>query len=238
MSVRLTTLVFALAALGLQTTGCNRLPGKPLPGDVVLEPEKVTDFAVLFGQNCAGCHGVNGQGNGALALANPVYLAIASDDVMRAATAQGVRGSLMPPFAKSAGGPLTDAQVEIIVTGMRSRWAKPDALQGATPPPYATTTVGDPERGAAVFAAACVSCHSAAGKGGDKIGSIVDGSFLALVSNQNLRTTVIAGRPDLKHPDWRHGVADQPLTPEQVTDVVSWLVSQRPVNPGQPYPTK
>jgi cytochrome c oxidase cbb3-type subunit 3/ubiquinol-cytochrome c reductase cytochrome c subunit len=63
----------------------------------------------------------------------------------------------------------------------------------------------------------------------------LDGSFLALVSNQNLRTTVIAGRPDLGHPDWR-SLPGQPLTNEQVTDVVSWLISQRPADPGRPYP--
>ncbi len=201
----------------------------------MLEPTKVTDFAVLYGQNCAGCHGPDGRGNGSLALANPVYLAIASDDDMQSAIAKGVPGSLMPAFAQSAGGFLTDAQIAIIVKGMRARWAKPDALKGATPPPYAATGAGDATRGAAVFAASCVSCHGAAGKGGDKTASIVDGSFLALVSNQNLRTTVIAGRPDLGHPNWQ-GVPGQPLTNEQVTDVVSWLVSQRPADPGRPYP--
>jgi len=228
--------LIAAASAGL--AGCNKLgqlPGKPTKEDIVLEPTKVTDFAVLYGQNCAGCHGKDGRGNGALALANPVYLAVASDEVIIAAIAKGIPGSLMPPFAQSAGGFLTDAQVAIIVKGMRARWAKPDALKGATPPPYAASGSGDPARGAAVFASSCVSCHGAAGKGGDKIASIVDGSFLALVSNQNLRTTVIAGRPDLRHPDWQ-SVPGQPLTNEQVTDVVSWLVSQRPADPGRPYP--
>lgn len=238
MITRVIRRVFAAAVLVASVAGCGRFPGQPVPADVVLEPEQVTSFDELFGHNCAGCHGTSGKGNGALALANPIYLAIASDDVMRAAVAQGVRGSLMPPFAKSAGGFLTDAQVEILVNGMRTRWAKPDALQGAVPPPYAATTAGDPQRGAIVFTTSCVSCHGAAGKGGNKVGSIVDGSFLALVSAQNLRTTVIAGRPDLGHPDWRHCVEGQPLTPEQVTDVVSWLTAQRPSNPGQPYPTK
>ena len=50
--------------------------------------------------------------------------------------------------------------------------------------------------GAQVFATSCASCHGADGKGTATSGSIVDGSFLALVSDQNLRTTVIAGRPD------------------------------------------
>ena len=212
----------------------GNFPGKPTEADIVLEPTKVTDFARLYGENCAGCHGVDGKGNGALALANPVYLAIASDEVMQQAIAKGMPGTLMPAFAQSSGGFLTDAQVSIIVKGMRARWAKPEALKGATPPPYAASGAGDPTRGAAVFTTSCLSCHGEAGKGGGKVATIVDGSFLALVSNQSLRTTVIAGRPEFGHPDWQ-GVPGQPLTPEQVTDVVSWLVSQRPADPGRPY---
>ena len=52
----------------------------------------------------------------------------------------------------------------------------------------------------------------------------MDPSYLALVSDQGLRTTVIAGRPDLGMPDWRGYVAGQPLTPQQVSDVTAWLV--------------
>jgi cytochrome c oxidase cbb3-type subunit 3/ubiquinol-cytochrome c reductase cytochrome c subunit len=37
-------------------------------------------------------------------------------------------------------------------------------------------------------------------------------------------------------PDWRNDSA-QPLTDQQVTDIVAWLASHRAPNPGQPYPT-
>ena len=73
----------------------------------------------------------------------------------------------------------------------------------------------------------CETCHGPEGKGGPVAGSVVDTSYLSLVSNQYLRTIVIAGRPDLGHPDWKNDVAGQPLTPEQVTDVVAWLASKR-----------
>src|SRR5262245_229035 len=120
----------------LLVVGCNRLPGKPTAADIPLAPSQVKDFATLYAETCAGCHGRDGRGNGALALANPVYLAIASDDVIRRATALGVPGTLMPPFAQSAGGMVTDEQINILVSGIRSNWAKPEALQGAIPPPY------------------------------------------------------------------------------------------------------
>ena len=212
------------------------MPGKPTPADVDLTPRQVDDFATLFQENCAGCHGVDGRGNGALSLANPVYLAIANDETLRRVIAGGVPGSLMPPFARNAGGWLTDKQIDILVNGIRSHWAKPGILEGATPPPYADAAAANPKRGAAVYSTFCVSCHGPGGKGTEKIGAIVDGSFLALVSNQSLRTTIIAGRPDLGHPDWRHCIPNRQLTAQEVSDVVAWLVSRRPTTPGQPYP--
>jgi cytochrome c oxidase cbb3-type subunit III len=52
------------------------------------------------------------------------------------------------------------------------------------------------------------------------------------VSPQHLRTTIIAGRSDLGMPDWR-GNGGSPLTPQQVADVVAWLVAQRQPVPGR-----
>jgi len=215
--------------------GC-RPPGKPTNADIELKPDEVHDFAVLYGQNCAGCHGQDGKGNSALALANPVYLAIASGDTIRRATASGIRGSLMPAFARSSGGTLTDEQIEILVREMRTRWGRPDAVLGKTPPPYVAKEPGDAARGAGAYATFCAGCHGPEGKGTAKGSSIVDDSFLALVSDQNLRTTVIAGRPDLGQPDWRNCAPGKAMTSLEVTDVVAWLVAQRKANPGQPYP--
>ena len=219
----------------LACAGCGRLPGKPTPADVPLTPRQVRDFALLYSENCAGCHGPEGKGNCALALANPVYLAIANDDTLRRVTAHGVPGTLMPPFAESAGGMLTDEQIDILVNGIRARWARDDAVSGATPPPYASSTPGVPKRGAEVYTTFCVSCHGPEGKGTEKSGSIVDGSYLALVSDQSLRSTVIAGRPEFGHPDWHSCVPGHPMTPADVTDVVAWLSAQRTKTPGQPY---
>ena len=66
--------------------------------------------------------------------------------------------------------------------------------------------------------------------------SIVDRSYLALVSDQYLRMTVIAGRPQLGAPDWRGNVPGRPMSDQEVTDVVAWLASSRSATPGQPYP--
>jgi cytochrome c oxidase cbb3-type subunit 3 len=233
VNARLSPLAFCPLAF-LLCAGCQP-PGKPTSADVVLKPAEVHDFAALYSLNCAGCHGAEGKGNAALGLANPVYLAIASDETIRHAIASGIRGSLMPAFAKSAGGTLTDEQIEILVHEMRERWAKPNEMLGTSPPPYAGEESGNAERGAGAYATFCAGCHGAEGKGTAKGSSIVDDSFLALVSNQNLRTTIIAGRPNLGHPDWRHDAPGTEMTPQEVTDVVAWLAAQRKAAPGQPY---
>ena len=215
-------------------TACSRAPGRPTAESIELRPDRITDFPLLYSENCAGCHGRSGRGGaGAIGLADAVYLAVADDGVLRAAAARGIPGTLMPAFAKSSGGMLTDAQIEILVRGIRG-WAKPGALSGAVAPPYAAPP-GDASRGAGVFAKSCAACHGSAGAGGPKAGSIVDGSFLGLVSDQSLRTTIIAGRPDIGQPDWRSDASGAPLTDQDVSDVVAWLAAQRPAHPGQPY---
>jgi cytochrome c oxidase cbb3-type subunit 3 len=222
----------SLFAIGSMTaillTGCDSLPGRPTQADLPLRPSDVTDFATLYGENCAGCHGADGKSGAAIAMNNPIYLAIIDDASMRSVIADGVSGTSMPPFAQSAGGDLTDHQIDLLIAGIRKDWAGPDAAVGA--PPYSSSAAGDSNRGAQVYATNCQSCHGPDGKGG-AAGSVVDGAYLSLVSNQYLRTIVIAGRPDLGHPDWKHDANGQPLTAAQVSDVVAWLASKRPTSP-------
>jgi mono/diheme cytochrome c family protein len=194
------------------------------------------DFATLYGENCAGCHGAEGRPGAAVALADPVYLAFVDDATLRRVTADGVPGTAMPAFARGAGGPLTEAQVDLIVREMRSRWGRPAAVGAATLPPYAAAP-GDAERGARAYAARCASCHGPSGTGGAHGGSIVDGSYLALVSDQGLRTAIVVGRPALGMPDWRGERIGTPMGAQEIADVVAWLVEKRPELPGQPYPT-
>src|SRR5580693_4571898 len=88
--------------------GCAGAPGRPGPSAIPIDPDQISDFKTLYGQNCAGCHGTDGEGGAAIALGDPVYLAIANDSVLRGAATNGILGTSMPAFAKSAGGMLTD----------------------------------------------------------------------------------------------------------------------------------
>jgi mono/diheme cytochrome c family protein len=200
-----------------------------------MPPGEITDFKILYGKNCAGCHGEDGRGGPAIGLGDPLYLAIADDATIRRVTAEGVKGTSMPAFAQSSGGLLSNEQIDAIVTGIRTRWARPDISASLNPPPYAARGSGDAKRGATVYADFCSSCHGADGRGGPKASSIVDGSYLALVSDQGLRTLVIVGRPEFGFPGWRGDVPNKPMSSQDISDVVAWLTEQRREFPGQPY---
>ena len=224
-----------LAAGAVLFSACGTPHGQPHGGAESLAPNEILDFGALFSANCAGCHGENGRGGAAIALANPVYLAIADDRTIHNVIANGARGTSMPAFAESAGGLLTNQQVDVIAQQIRARWSRPGILDGANAPGYAAKSAGDPERGQAAYKTYCESCHGPEGRGGPKGSAITNDSFLALVSDQELRTIVITGRPEFGAPDWRGNVPGRPISDQEVTDVVAWLASHRDAFPGQPY---
>lgn len=224
-------------ALGIMLllSACNSSPGRPSKDSEIPAPNEISDFKTLYAENCAACHGADGRGGAAIALADPVYLAIVDEPSMRKAIANGVRGTSMPAFIQSGGGMLTDKQIGVIISDIRSRWSRPGILDGANPPYYAAKSPGDVHRGDASYRTYCSSCHGAKGQGGSKGSAITNDSFLALVSDQGLRTIVIAGRPELGAPDWRGNVPGKPMSDQEITDVVAWLASHRVQSPGQPY---
>ena len=229
-------ITLALAAT-MALAACDAVPGRPKPDARELAPSEVVAFDALYAQNCAGCHGRDGRMGAARALNDPVYLALVPPEHVRQVIAVGVTGTAQPAFAINAGGSLTDQQIDVLVRGIEQRWARPDAVAGQEIPPYdaaqGATRGASAERGRDVFAGACAACHGEDGRGGPRGGSVTDPSYLALVSDQHVRTTVVAGRSDLGMPDWRGAGGTGPLTPQQVSDVVAWVVAQRRPVPGR-----
>jgi len=222
------TTLTALTAAAVLVAACKRAPDRPPRIALTAPPASITDFSILYGQNCAGCHGADGRGGAARGLVDPVFLRIADEATIRRVTADGVPGTAMPAFAKQSGGSLTDDQIDATVRGIRTRSTSADPARNLNPPPYSTSTAGNPKRGGEVFATFCSRCHGADGRGAAGASSIVDASYLSLVSDQSLRTTVIAGRSDLGAPDWRGNVPGRPMSSEDVSDVVAWLAAKRP----------
>ena len=206
--------------------GCDGLPGRPSPDERPILPSQVKAFGELYGQNCAGCHGADGRLGAAQPLNDPLYLALIDDASLRQIIAVGVPGTSMPGFAKKGGGFLTDEQVDVLIKEMRWRWGRPEQFKDIALPAYQDPG-GDAARGREAYGVFCASCHGPKGLGTSKGGSVVDRAYLGLVSDQALRTAVIAGRPDLGMPDYRGNVPGRPMSSQEVSDVVAWLAAGR-----------
>jgi cytochrome c oxidase cbb3-type subunit III len=211
------------------TAGCDRLPGKPIPEERWKPATEVMDFSQLYAQNCSGCHGADGRLGAARPLNDPLYLALASGITLRTAIARGVPGTSAPPFSQQLGGSLTEKQIDALVEGMGSLWGKAENFKNVDLPPYSLQDAGsgDRQRGAAAYQTYCAQCHGKDGNGGPKGGSVIDPSYLALISDQALRTAVIVGRSDLGMPDWRGNISGRAMAAQEISDVVAWLASHR-----------
>lgn len=224
---------------------CDSLPGKPQEADRYVAPAAIIDFETLYNEHCSGCHGTDGRMAAARPLNDPLFLAVASQADLIQAIRMGAPGTPAPAFAISEGGTLTDTQIKAIATGILERWSDPETV-GIDLPPYSEADSlaagflpGDPTAGEIGFVRHCSGCHGAGGTGGDRAGSVVDGSYLALSSDQRLRNSVIAGRLDLGMPNFReYGSPDAAtaLTPQEISNLVAWLAAQRQKFPGQSYP--
>lgn len=229
--------LLGIVPLAFALAGCGGVPGT-LRESPPSRPEQVLDFKTLYNQNCRACHGENGQNGPSMDLANPEFQALVDDNTLRDIISHGLIGTQMPAWSEQAGGSLTDQQINAIIAGMRKEWARPNAFGNQTPPPYHQPSGGNAQRGQQLYQQNCAKCHQ--GNDRQQPNSPV---YLSLVSDDVLRSTIIAGRPDIGQPDWRllgglrpedkPGIEarlmtpTQPLAPQDVTDIVAYLHAQR-----------
>ena len=82
-------IAFALFSL----SGCNiRLPGQPTEAERWRAPSEISDFSQLYKQNCAGCHGADGQRGAARSLNDSLYLAFVNDAAHETSHFRGPNG--------------------------------------------------------------------------------------------------------------------------------------------------
>jgi len=125
----------------------------------------------LYAENCAVCHGPEGQGRVGATLAKD-WPSIRPDLTVKTIITNGVPGSRMPAWSQAKGGPFSEAEIEAL-TGYILSWQTGGApvitpratvtlRPPITPPP---NVEGDPNRGAVLFDENCAVCHGAAGRG-------------------------------------------------------------------------
>jgi cytochrome c oxidase cbb3-type subunit III len=158
--------------------------------------EKVLAFDALYSRNCAGCHGKDGTTGPAPPLNDPLFRAVVPKEVLEAVLSngrkQGQTLTAMAPFAHDNGGPLSAAQVQVLVheikgvkyriveslvngkmqvnveadeQGIVPQWGMVAPAPASTPSYALPKTAGDAKMGGQVFVRACAGCHGANGEG-------------------------------------------------------------------------
>lgn len=171
--------------------------------------------AVLYRENCAACHGEQGQGQVGPALNSKEFLGTTLDEVLFSLIRTGVPGTVMPAWGQAFGGPLTDEQVSQVVASIRA-WepTAPEILPVSIEP--------DPVRGATTFAETCFVCHGENGTGTERAPRLNDPATLRDFDDAWYRNTISHGRPAQGMPTW--GTV---LSPAQIDDVVALIAAWR-----------
>ena len=174
-----------------------------------------TSGADLYQEDCAACHGEQGQGQVGPALNSKDLLSTAPDELLFGLIRTGVPGTVMPAWGQTFGGPLTDEAVSQVVAFIRA-WepTAPEIVPVAVEP--------DPVRGATIFAETCFICHGENGQGTERAPRLNDPATLKDFDDAWYRNTITHGRPAQGMPTW--GTV---LSPSQIEDVVALVAAWR-----------
>lgn len=187
-----------------------------------IEADEIADHSAavaaggdLYGENCAACHGDNGEGGAGPGLNSSELLKTTSDKALFNLTLTGVPGTIMPAWGQIFGGPFTDEQIQQMVTFIR-------AWEPTAPDPAPVDNAPDPARGALIYSQTCSVCHGENGSGTDIAPALNDQERLNKLNDAWYRNTIAHGRPAKGMPTW--GTV---LSPSQINDVVALLAAWR-----------
>jgi mono/diheme cytochrome c family protein len=189
---------------------------------------QLAEGARLFADNCAVCHGVNGQGRVGATLAKN-WPSVRPDLTVKNIITNGVPGSRMPAWGEAKGGPLTSAEIDALTAYILS-WQTggsaniiilptPTPLPPVTPVPNIT---GDTVHGAELFQQNCIMCHGEGGQG--KIGKTLAKNWSGVRPDLLIRTTIINGIPNTKMPAWGQANGG-PLSEQDVDDLTAYILA-------------
>lgn len=210
-----------LVALGLALIG-----GAASAQEETGDPER---GGRLFVENCAVCHGVDGQGRIGASLQN--FPGIEVTETIRQTVSQGVPGSAMPAWGQANGGPLTDQDIADIAAYIVAAFGgtQPLAPLPTYQPPAIPTLVniaGNPSAGAVIYQANCIMCHGEEGQG--RIGRTLAKAWPANQPAAYVAMLIRDGVSGSPMPAWG-SAGGGPLTEKQIEDVTAYVLSLSPV---------
>ncbi|MFZ5909642.1 MAG: c-type cytochrome [Chloroflexota bacterium] len=199
---------------------------------------QLNDAMTLYAENCAVCHGLNGEGIGATPpLDNPGLQTIPFDDLYKV-IARGRFDTAMPAWSKEDGGPLSDYQIEELVALVQSGdWNEtgdrvvnlglaPLIPFTTEPDPALVEAVGSLPDGATlqtaigIYAAQCVACHGADGLGTGVAPALNDPAIREKTADE-LSRTITYGSAGTLMAGWNNVLASEDIA-AMVTLIQRW----------------
>ena len=186
----------------------------------------------LYVTYCAACHGIDGQGRVGASL--EAFPGIQVDAALASTIANGVPGSVMPAWAVSNGGPLSDQDITDLAAYIQDAFNGTEPIRAA--PTYQPPVIaplpdvdGDPTRGAIVYHESCASCHGEQGQG--VFGYSLAKPWPANDAHAYIRSVVTGGIAGTQMPAW--GMANGgPLNDQQIADVSAYVLTFDPTSPA------
>jgi mono/diheme cytochrome c family protein len=200
------------------------------------DPAQLEQGAQLYAENCAVCHGENGEGRVGATL-NKDWPAIRPEATVKTILENGIEGSVMPAWSQRNGGPLDDADIEALLVYILS-W-QTGGVPDLTPRPTVTArppitpipnVTGDPNQGAILFGENCAVCHGPDGEG--RVGATLSKNWAGIRPDLAIKTTIERGVDNSVMPAWSQPNGG-PLSENQINDVVAFILS-RPNTQFQP----
>ncbi|MCW8935875.1 MAG: c-type cytochrome [Gammaproteobacteria bacterium] len=178
----------------------------------------------LYLENCAICHGTDGQGGMGIPLSLDDFLKSASEDYIKKTIRLGRPNRIMPSFYW-----MSESDINEIVSYLDS-WRKSPA------PKWDSKTVkGDPLAGKLVYKNKCASCHGEDGRGGKGSGLHFSRSIGMIITPPALNNQgLLNSAPDaMLHYIINNGRKDTPmpsastlgLSKTDINDLVSYIRS-------------
>lgn len=187
------------------------------------EREFSTDGSTLYGTFCAACHGARGEGmrfEGLApfpAIANPDFLAVASDEFLTRTIQHGRPGRRMPAWGEKTGG-LGDDEIASIVAYLRASAGGIQVEPDTKPRRWAKG-----EGGERLYAEHCASCHGAKGEGVEGL-ALNNSALLASATDTYLFETIRRGRRGTTMPGFGTGSPSRrALSPQEIESIVAFL---------------
>jgi len=195
----------------------------------------------LYAENCAVCHGTDGQGRVGATLAKN-WPSIRPDLRVQTVIENGVSGSPMPAWSLAKGGPFNDEEIDSLVCyilswqsgGAPVIYPTPTAMQRPVITPLPGVS-GDPNAGANTFDQNCAMCHGSNGEG--RAGATLAKDWPSIRPDLAIKATIERGIQGSAMPAWGQTYGG-PLSEEEINNLVAYILTwSTPANPPTLAPT-